>query len=244
MARDEASLLRQAVGRGGGAVQRWRSCVPSGVVATSLGGGRRTPLAPVWTPAGVALSGSLEEAVPLTVAQVVALPDLGLLVRTTSPALDREVRWVAVSEHADPTPWIEAGDLLLTTGMSIGRRPGGGRAYVDRLMAADVAGLGFGVGFRHDVVPSPSSPLPTEPACPCSRCPSRCPSSRSARRSRGCSPTEEYADSAASFECQRSLIRAALAERGRAATGGGRRTRPGQRGVRPGEACRGASSCT
>ena len=58
---------------------------------------------------------------PLTVGQVAALPDLGLQVRTGGSGLDREVRWVAVSELPDPTPWIEPGDLLLTTGMSIAR---------------------------------------------------------------------------------------------------------------------------
>ena len=84
---------------------------------------------------------------PLTVGQVAALPDLGLSVRTSAADLDRDVRWVAVSEHADPTPWLEGGDLLLTTGMSIaGDAAAGGRAYVDRLVAADVAALGFGVG--------------------------------------------------------------------------------------------------
>jgi purine catabolism regulator len=57
--------------------------------------------------------------VALTVAQVLALPELGLVLRTESAPVDRLVRWVAVSELLDPTPWIEGGDLLLTTGMSI-----------------------------------------------------------------------------------------------------------------------------
>ena len=89
----------------------------------------------------------------LTVAQVAALPDLGLLVRTASAPLDREVRWVAVSEHLDPTPWLEGGDLLLTTGMAITDDPEQTADYVDRLLAADVAGLGFGVGLTHTAIP-------------------------------------------------------------------------------------------
>ena len=45
--------------------------------------------------------------VPLTVEQVAALPDLGLIVRTSTAPVDRTVRWVAASELADPTPWLE-----------------------------------------------------------------------------------------------------------------------------------------
>ena len=35
------------------------------------------------------------------------------------PSLDRPLRWVAVSEQTDPSPWIEPGDLVLTTGMAL-----------------------------------------------------------------------------------------------------------------------------
>ena len=90
---------------------------------------------------------------PLTVAHVIALPELRLIVRTRTAPLDREVRWVAVSEHVDPTPWLAADDLLLTTGMALDLTPAAARAYVGRLGAAGVAGLGFGTGLTHQEVP-------------------------------------------------------------------------------------------
>ena len=81
---------------------------------------------------------------PLTVEQVAALPDLGLIVRTSTAPVDRTVRWAAASELADPTPWLEPGVLLLTTGMTVDADARRCRAYVERLVAAEVAALGFG----------------------------------------------------------------------------------------------------
>ena len=149
---------------------------------------------------------------PLTVGQVAALPDLGLLVRTTSPALDREVRWVAVSEHADPTPWLEGGDLLLTTGMSIVDDHAAARAYVDRLVAADVAGLGFGVGLTHQVIPPALVAAAERAGLPVLEVPQPVPFVALSKAVSRLLSAEEYAESAASFDCQRRLIRAALAD--------------------------------
>jgi purine catabolism regulator len=70
-----------------------------------------------------------------------------------SEGLDRPVRWVHISELEDPTPWLSGGELLLTTGMQLAG-PEDQRAYVERLAAHDLAGLGFGTGFRHAEVPA------------------------------------------------------------------------------------------
>jgi purine catabolism regulator len=67
--------------------------------------------------------------------------------------LDRPVRWVHISELTDPTPWLYGGELLLTTGMALAD-PGEQHAYVERLVAHDLAGLGFGTGFAHATVPA------------------------------------------------------------------------------------------
>ena len=53
--------------------------------------------------------------VPPVLREIVALPELGLAVRAASAHLDRPVRWVAVSELEDPAPFLEGGELLLTT---------------------------------------------------------------------------------------------------------------------------------
>ncbi|MDQ3983076.1 MAG: PucR family transcriptional regulator ligand-binding domain-containing protein, partial [Actinomycetota bacterium] len=66
---------------------------------------------------------------------------------------DRPIRWAHTSELQDPTPWLSGGELLLTTGMGLAGSAALQRAYIRRLIAADVAGLGFGVGFGTDEVP-------------------------------------------------------------------------------------------
>ncbi len=149
---------------------------------------------------------------PLTVGQVAALPDLGLVVRTTGPPLGREVRWVAVSEHADPTPWLEGGDLVLTTGMSLGDPATEARDYIARLMAADVAALGFGVGFSHEVVPEALVDAAEQAGLPVLEVPQPIPFVAVSKAVSGLLAAEEYSESAASFESQRRLIRAVLAE--------------------------------
>ena len=149
---------------------------------------------------------------PLTVGQVAALPELGLLVRTTAAPLERQVRWVAVSEHADPTPWLEGGDLLLTTGMSLADDVRQARAYVERLVAAEVAGLGFGVGLTHQAVPPALVAAAERAGLPLLEVPQPVPFVAVGKAVSRLLTVEEYADSAASFDCQRRLIRAALAD--------------------------------
>ena len=69
-------------------------------------------------------------------------------------ALDAPVRWVHITELEDPTPWLSGGELLLTTGLQLDSA-GQQAAFVRRLADHGLAGLGFGVGFRHDAVPPP-----------------------------------------------------------------------------------------
>jgi purine catabolism regulator len=90
---------------------------------------------------------------PLTLRTLVDMPQLQLKVLAAEASLSAVVSWVAVSELADPTPFLEGGELLLTTGM---RLPTDAReldAYVDRLADAGVVGLGLGVGLGHDTAP-------------------------------------------------------------------------------------------
>ncbi|MFJ8740208.1 PucR family transcriptional regulator [Embleya sp. NPDC127516] len=91
---------------------------------------------------------------PPTLASLVRAPALDLRVLAGKGGLEREVRWVHTSELADPTPYLEGGELLLTTGMKLGRSNAERRAYVERLAAAEVAGLGIGVGLSLDRVPA------------------------------------------------------------------------------------------
>lgn len=81
----------------------------------------------------------------------ITLHELALTLRLPVLAGDvsKPVGWVHGTELADPTPFLEGGELLLTTGL----RPLSAD-YVERLVRAGVVGLGFGVGLGHDVVPA------------------------------------------------------------------------------------------
>jgi purine catabolism regulator len=90
---------------------------------------------------------------PPTLRDLIAMPRLGLQVLAAEDATFAPVSWVAVSELADPTPFLEGGELLLTTGMRLASDARGVGAYIDRLVDAGVVGLGLGVGLGHDVAP-------------------------------------------------------------------------------------------
>ncbi|PXY32528.1 PucR family transcriptional regulator [Prauserella muralis] len=77
--------------------------------------------------------------------------DLGLRVRAGADGLDRAIAWVHPTELADPTAFLDGGELLLTTGLALGGEPLDG--YVRRLVSAGVAGVGFGSGLSHAEVP-------------------------------------------------------------------------------------------
>jgi Purine catabolism regulatory protein-like family/PucR C-terminal helix-turn-helix domain/GGDEF-like domain len=78
--------------------------------------------------------------------------DLDIRLVAGEAGLDRPVRWVHISELADPTPWLSGGELLLTTGMNLAD-DASQRAFVERLAEHEIAGLGLGVGFKHEQAP-------------------------------------------------------------------------------------------
>jgi purine catabolism regulator len=86
----------------------------------------------------------------LTVQTLVEDMQLELLGGTDSAGAP--IRWVHPTELQDPTPWLSGGELILTTGMQL-KSAGDQREFVERLASHHVAGVGFGVGFDHDVVP-------------------------------------------------------------------------------------------
>jgi purine catabolism regulatory family protein/PucR-like helix-turn-helix protein/diguanylate cyclase with GGDEF domain len=89
----------------------------------------------------------------LRVADIVAIDALRITVRGGAAGCDRPVRWVHISELADPTPWLRGGELLLTTGIPLAGDPAG---YVGLLADAGLTGLGLGLGFGFDAAPQPA----------------------------------------------------------------------------------------
>lgn len=66
---------------------------------------------------------------------------------------DPRIRWVHISELADPTPFLSGGELLLTTGINLSSADQ--QRELARLLAGKgAAGVGFGTGFDHESVPT------------------------------------------------------------------------------------------
>jgi purine catabolism regulator len=91
---------------------------------------------------------------PLTVADLLKTPGLDVRLAAGQRGTRNAIRWVHVSELEDPAPWLKGGELLLTTGMGVGKTPAKQRAYLERLRTAGLAGLGFGTGFSFKTVPN------------------------------------------------------------------------------------------
>ncbi|HEY8018204.1 MAG TPA: PucR family transcriptional regulator ligand-binding domain-containing protein [Actinomycetota bacterium] len=89
----------------------------------------------------------------VSVRDVVSIPGTSLRFLAGERFAAAPVRWVHISELDDPTPWLKGGELLLTTGLKLGTTPAAQRAYLRKLVAAGVAGLGFGLGFGHEKTP-------------------------------------------------------------------------------------------
>jgi Purine catabolism regulatory protein-like family/PucR C-terminal helix-turn-helix domain len=64
------------------------------------------------------------------------------------------IRWVATSELTDPAPFLEGGEVLLTTGLEMRGWRAQWRTYVGRLVARQVVALGFATGLTHRTVPA------------------------------------------------------------------------------------------
>src|SRR5690606_10703884 len=68
--------------------------------------------------------------------------------------LARPLLWAHNSDLADPTPWLEPDGLLLTDGLQSTRpEPVEAGEYVERLVARDIAALGFATQIVHDSIP-------------------------------------------------------------------------------------------
>jgi purine catabolism regulator len=81
---------------------------------------------------------------PLTVADVLALPVMAVglpHVVAGVDALDRQVRWVHVTELTDPASFLKGGELVLTTGVPLPSQASLVRRYVDELADVGAAAL-------------------------------------------------------------------------------------------------------
>jgi purine catabolism regulator len=86
----------------------------------------------------------------LTVGDLVS--DCGLALLAGEAGAGRPLRWVHITEHEDPTPWLSGDEVVLTTGYQLGAAAKQ-RRFVELLSSSGAAGLGFGTGFDHKTIP-------------------------------------------------------------------------------------------
>ncbi|GAA2911129.1 hypothetical protein GCM10020221_03640 [Streptomyces thioluteus] len=148
---------------------------------------------------------------PPTLASLVHHSALKLTVLAGGDRLDTPVRWAHVSELADPVPWMEGGELLLTTAMKIDAAdPDTVRPYVRRLVRAGVVGLGFAVGVNYERTPPALVDAAAEAGLPLLEVPRRTPFIAISKAVSAAIAAEQYRAVTAGFEAQRELTRAAL----------------------------------
>ncbi|MGI4896281.1 MAG: PucR family transcriptional regulator ligand-binding domain-containing protein, partial [Janthinobacterium lividum] len=103
---------------------------------------------PQWQSCTLNPGQECETAGVVSVEDLLRTPELGLRLLTGDPGAT--LRWVATSELDDPAPFLEGGELLLTTGL---RARDDWDEWVARLATAGVPAVGLGVGLSHDIVP-------------------------------------------------------------------------------------------
>ncbi|WP_327326388.1 PucR family transcriptional regulator [Streptomyces sp. NBC_01210] len=150
---------------------------------------------------------------PPTLASLVQHSALKLTVRAGEDRLETPVRWAHVSELADPVPYMEGGELLLVTAMTLDAEDlEAMRRYVRRLVGAGVVGLGFAVGVYYEDIPEALVEAAKEEGFPLLAVPRRTPFLAISKAVSAANAADQYRAVTAGFEAQRELTRAALAE--------------------------------
>jgi purine catabolism regulator len=152
---------------------------------------------------------------------------LGLLTPASGlpgDALSAPVVWAHSSDLADPTPFLDTGHVLLTTGTQFDRDEAGAdaagfaRSYVERLRDRGVAALGFGTEVIRDGTPAALVEACAELGLPLFEVPYRVPFIAIAKLVADLLSEDAYARQAWAFSAQRAISRAALRPDGLSAT--------------------------
>ncbi|WP_416964356.1 PucR family transcriptional regulator [Streptomyces sp. Agncl-13] len=150
---------------------------------------------------------------PPTLASLVHHSALKLTVRAGEDRLDVPVRWAHVSELADPVPYMEGGELLLTTALKLDAEDAKAmRRYVKRLVGAGVVGLGFAVGVNYDEIPKALVDTAGEEGLPLLEVPRRTPFIAISKAVSAAIAADQYRSVTAGFAAQRELTKQALTD--------------------------------
>lgn len=89
----------------------------------------------------------------VAVSDLLAVAELRLRL-THGADLSRRIRWVATTELAEPERFVEAGEVVLTTGLQTRRWTRRWDVYVAGLARAGIAAIGIGTGVSYDRPPA------------------------------------------------------------------------------------------
>jgi len=152
---------------------------------------------------------------PPTLATLVQQSSLRLSVLAGHDRLDAPVRWAHASELADPTPYLDGGELLLITALKLDAEDAESmRAYVRRLVDQGVVGLGFAAGVNYEKVPEALVEACRDADLPLIEVPRRTPFIAISKAVSADIAAEQYRAVTAGFDAQREMTRAALSPEG------------------------------
>ncbi|MFF1519284.1 PucR family transcriptional regulator [Streptomyces sp. NPDC058305] len=150
---------------------------------------------------------------PPTLASLVHHSALKLTVRAGEDRLDVPVRWAHVSELADPVPYMEGGELLLITALTLDADdPEVMQRYVKRLAGAGVVGLGFAVGVNYEEIPKALVQAAEKEGLPLLEVPRRTPFLAISKAVSAAIAADQYRAVTAGFAAQRELTKQALTD--------------------------------
>lgn len=92
--------------------------------------------------------------VPITVRSLTQRADLGLVLSAGEVGASRTIKWAHAIELNDPTPYLFGGELVMTTGLTVGLSHAEQYAYAARLSEKNVAALAFDTGTTFTEVPA------------------------------------------------------------------------------------------
>jgi purine catabolism regulator len=131
---------------------------------------------------------------------------------------DEPITWVHSSDLADPTPFLSAGNLLLTDGSQFGLGPENENfdypGYVLRLIRARIIGLGFATHFLHQGTPPALALACSELGLPLIEIPDRVPFIAVIRRVADQIAEEQNRRLKWSLDAHKAISRAALKPNG------------------------------
>lgn len=91
--------------------------------------------------------------VPITVRDLTQRADLGLVLSAGEAGAARAIKWAHAIELNDPTPYLFGGELVMTTGLTVGLSHAEQYEYAARLSGKNVAALAFDTGTTFSEVP-------------------------------------------------------------------------------------------